>query len=294
MRCPAGLPAAVLLIAGGADAGELRTDLQMPSAALGRPLPYNIYLPESVGPEARYPVVYLLHGYGASHHEWVRRGKIAEALDRMIAAGEIAPVIAVMPGAGKSWYVDSARFGGPGDYETAITRDLVEGIDAAYPTRSEPGARGIAGSSMGGHGALRLSFGHPGTFSAVAALSPAIWMPGGISWISGPIGETAEERARWYPRTTGESFDMGTFKAQSPFAMLDDVAATGTPPTVYLATGDDDYWDLQDGTVEMYIELRRIGLEPELRVGDGGHDWAYWGSTVPDLLRFFDAAFEAG
>jgi enterochelin esterase family protein len=296
MRTLAALPATVLLLspAAAAGAGELRADLAMPSDALGQPLAYSVYLPDNDEPDARFPVIYLLHGYGASQHEWPQAGRIAETLDRMIASGEIAPVIAVMPDAGKSWYVDSARFGGPGDYETAITRDLVAGIDAAYPTRAEAGARGIAGNSMGGHGALRLAFGHPDTFSAVAALSPAIWMPDGISWISGPIGETEDERRRWYPRTTGETFDMGTFKAQSPFAMLDDVAAMAVPPAVLLAVGDDDYWDLQDGTVEMYVELRRIGLEPELRVGDGGHDWAYWGAALPDVLRFFDAAFGPG
>lgn len=293
MRTPAGLLAAVM-IAAGAGAGELRKDLEMASPALGRPLPYNVYVPDSDNPGARFPVIYLLHGFGASRHEWQRGGNIAETLDRMIAAGEIGPLIAVMPDAGKSWYVDSARFGGPGDYETAIARDLVAGIDSAYPTRAEAGARSIAGNSMGGHGALRIAFGHPDTFSAVAALSPAIWMPEGISWISGPIGETAEERERWYGRTTGESFDMGTFKAQSPFAMLNDVAAVAVPPTVLLAVGDNDYWDLQDGTVEMYIELRRAGLDPELRVGDGGHDWGYWGSALPDMLRFFDATFGPG
>jgi len=285
------LPAAALLLAAtGAAAGELRANLSLPSPVLGAPLPYSIYLPTPDAEGRRYPVIYLLHGYGGGQHEWQRGGRIAETLDRMIAGGEIAPLIAVMPEAGKSWYVDSARFGGPGDYATAIARDLVAGIDAAYPTLADRRHRGIAGHSMGGHGALRLAFGHPGTFSAVGALSPGIWMPGGVSWISGPIGETAEERERWYPRTTGETFDMDTFRAQSPFAMLDDVSAMETPPAVFLASGDDDYWDLQDGTVEMYIELRRIGLEPELRVGDGGHDWTYWRATVPDLLRFFDTA----
>jgi enterochelin esterase family protein len=283
--------ALALAVAPAAGAGEL-LDLAAPSPALGRELPYVVYLPDAAAePDARLPAIYLLHGYGGGRHEWVRGGRIDETLDQMIAEGVVAPVIAVMPEAGRSWYVDSARFGGPGDYATAIVRDLVTAVDAAHPTRAEPRSRAIAGLSMGGHGALRLAFAHPETFGAVAALSPGIWDPEGVSWQGGPLGETPEERERWYPRTTGERFDMETFKAQSPFAMLEAVGAMASPPRIFLASGDDDFFDLHDGTVEMYLALRRIGLEPELRIGDGGHDWAYWRSVVPEMLAFLDAGF---
>lgn len=282
-----GLAFAVAL-APAASAGEI-LERVAPSPALGRDLPYVVYLPDAAAAgDARFPALYLLHGYGGGRHEWVRGGRIEETLDRMIADGAIAPVIVVMPEAGRSWYVDSARFGGPGDYETAIVRDLVTAVDAAHPTRAEPRFRAVAGLSMGGHGALRLAFGHPETFGDVAALSPAIHDAGGLS---GPLGATPEERERWYPRTTGATFDLATFHAQSPFALIAEVTAQRDPPRVFLASGDDDYFDLQDGTVGMYLALRRIGLEPELRIGDGGHDWAYWRSVVPEMLGFLDAGF---
>ncbi len=275
-------------------AGELRVNQSLPSAALGQDLPYSIYLPSSSGVEgARYPVVYLLHGLGGGQHEWRKGGRIAETLDRLIESGAISPVITVMPEAGKSWYVDSKQFGGPGDYETAITRDLVAGIDRLYPTLANARHRGIAGVSMGGHGALRLAFAHPEIFSAVAALSPGIWKPGGVSEQSGPAVETAEEREKWYPRTTGETFDMEIFNAQSPFALIGNAARQERPVDVFLAVGDDDYWTLYDGTVEMYIELRRVGLKPELRVGDGGHDWKFWRLMIADVFQFFDANLRA-
>jgi enterochelin esterase family protein len=291
MRGPVPGLALWIVLAPVAGAGEL-LERVAPSPALGRDLPYVVYLPDAAAAgDARFPTLYLLHGYGGGRHEWARAGAIAETLDRMLADGAIGPVIAIMPEAGTSWYVDSARYGGPGDYETAIVRDLIAAVDATHPTRAEPRHRAVAGLSMGGHGALRLAFGHPEIFGAVAALSPGIWDPEGVSWAGGPLGETPEERERWYPRTTGESFDMETFKAQSPFAMLDAVDAMTTPPRIFLASGDDDFFDLQDGTVEMYLALRRIGLEPELRIGDGGHDWDYWRSVVPDMLAFLDAGF---
>ena len=65
------------------------------------------------------------------------------------------------------------------------------------------------------------------------------------------------------------------------------------PVDVFLAAGDDDYWTLYDGTVEMYIELRRIGLKPELRVGNGGHNWKFWRLMIEDVFHFFDAKLRA-
>ena len=110
---------------------------------------------------------------------------------------------------------------------------------------------------------------------------------------SGPAVETAEEREKWYPRTTGETFDMETLNAQPPFALIGTVARQERPAEVFLAVGDDDYWTLYDGTVEMYIELRRIGLKPELRVGDGGHNWKFWRLMIEDVFQFFDANLRA-
>ncbi|WP_428648158.1 alpha/beta hydrolase [Roseibium sp.] len=266
--------------------GEVLVNQTFQSAALGTEMRYSIYLPTNRPDGERYPTVYLLHGFGAGQEEWLHGGRLEETLDRLIDSNTIPPVIAVMPDAGKSWYVDSARYGGPGDYETAITRDLVAEIDARYPTLSEVRHRGIAGISMGGHGALRLAFAHSDLFSSVAALSPGIWMPGGLSETSGPANDPPEELEKWFPRTTGKTFDLKTFNRQSPFAYLDELASMKEPPSIFLAVGDDDYWKLHDGTVDMYVELRRAGFRPELRVGNGGHDWKYWRSVTEEALKF--------
>ncbi|MEO1090170.1 MAG: alpha/beta hydrolase family protein [Pseudomonadota bacterium] len=273
---------------GAAPAGELFDDRTARSPALGRALSYSIYLPEAANDDARLPVLYLLHGFGANQHEWRDLGGIAETLDDLIERGEIAPLIVVMPDGAKSWYVDSAAFGGPGDYATAIAHDLVAAIDGTYPTLASAAHRGIGGLSMGGHGALRLAFANPNVFGAVAALSPAIWKPDGVSWQTSPLEGLAAYRDDWFERTTGEAFDVEVFNAQSPFALVADLEALEAPPTVFLATGDDDGFWMHDGTVDLYLDLRAMGLAPELRVLDGGHDWTLWLAVTGDMLRFFD------
>jgi len=281
--------AALLLLALDAGAGEVRVGLEAPSPALGRPLTYSLYLPDGLEPAgAAAPVLVLLHGYGADHREWLALGEIDALLDRLIAAGAIRPLIAVMPDAAKSWYVDSTARGGPGDYATAIVRDLAAHVDERHPTTGE---RAVAGLSMGGFGALRLGFAHAERFVTVAALSPAIFAADGLSGASWSLGQTPDERQLWFPGAFGVPFDRAIYEREQPFALVDDVAARNDRPRLWLASGDDDVFGFELGTVELFLALRRRAVPVELRIDDGGHDWAYWRSIAPAMLRFLDAGW---
>ena len=81
-------------------------------------------------------------------------------------------MIVVMPNARNafdgSFYTNSPV---TGNWEQFIVRDLVNYVDHKYRTLRTRKARGLAGHSMGGYGALRIGMRHPETFSAVYALS---------------------------------------------------------------------------------------------------------------------------
>jgi enterochelin esterase family protein len=230
-----------------------------------------------------------LHGYGATHREWLDFGHVDATLDRLIAAGEIRPVVAVMPDAAKSWYVDSGARGGPGDYATAIALDVPAHIERAYGAAAD--SRAVAGLSMGGFGALVLGFTWPDRFTTAAALSPAVFRPGGVSWAHWSLGDTAAERARWFPAVFGDPFSVETYRREQPFALIPDLAARRATPRIWLASGDDDHFGFHLGTAEMFLALRGRGIPAELRLTDGGHDWTYWRRVLPDLLRFIDAGW---
>ena len=59
----------------------------------------------------RYPVLYLLHGYGGDNNYYRGLYGVAEILDDLINSGEIEPMIVVMPDAsnnlGGSFYTNS-------------------------------------------------------------------------------------------------------------------------------------------------------------------------------------------
>lgn len=148
---------------------------------LGDPVrqPAFVYLPPGYDaePDRRYATIYLLHGVLDSPAVWVKpvyQGMtIQAAMDSLIAAGEIRPMIVVMPNGrnayGGSFYMNSPVGGNWGDF---ISRDLVAYVDSTYRTLARPESRAIAGHSMGGFGALRLAMLHPDVFSVAWGMSP--------------------------------------------------------------------------------------------------------------------------
>jgi len=128
---------------------------------------FAIYLPPSYNTsDKHYPVFYDL-GAGNGHigNEVTL---LPNTIDLMIQNRDIREMIVVFPDI-------SNRFGGSkclssptiGDYETYITTDLVNHIDANYRTIADRESRGILGASGTGFGAMHLALKFPEVFSTV-------------------------------------------------------------------------------------------------------------------------------
>src|SRR5271166_3100037 len=75
------------------------------SSALGREMPYVIYLPDGYrNNDLRYPVLYLLHGAGGDEQARPNLGHIKQKADDLIDEGTIPPAIIVMPGCPACWW----------------------------------------------------------------------------------------------------------------------------------------------------------------------------------------------
>lgn len=144
--------------------------------------PVTVYLPPQYDqePARRFPVLYLLHGFGVNQELWkgappTGRGlALPELLAELLAAGRIKPFLVVMPEArnayGGSFYLNSPV---TGNWEDFISQDLVRFIDTHFRTLAAPRRRALAGHSMGGYGTIWLGARHPEVFGAGYALSPA-------------------------------------------------------------------------------------------------------------------------
>jgi S-formylglutathione hydrolase FrmB len=136
--------------------------------------PVFVYLPPSyaTAKNRRYPVAYLLHGYGLTGERWMSFTKMADAADKDIAAGTAKEVILVNPDAHTKW--DGSMYSASptsGDWETFIAEDLVKYIDSHYRTMATREARALGGHSMGGYGTIRIGMKRPDVYSSLYIMS---------------------------------------------------------------------------------------------------------------------------
>jgi S-formylglutathione hydrolase len=135
----------------------------------------SVYLPPSYqsDPARRFPVVYLLHGYGGRDDTFTNRlARLPETADKLAAAQGFSEPIVVTPSAFTlhkgSMYSSSVT---TGDWERFVAEDLVGYIDEHYRTIASRISRGLGGHSMGGYGALRIGMKRPDVFSSLYIMS---------------------------------------------------------------------------------------------------------------------------
>ena len=138
-----------------------------------------VYLPPSYAsqPNRRYPVLYFIHGYGATADAYWKLMTVPDAANKVMGAGTVQEMILVNPDA-HTIYDGSMYSNSPttGNWEAYITHDLVEYIDTHYRTIADKDSRGLAGHSMGGYGTLRLAMKYPGIYSSIYAMSSCCLM----------------------------------------------------------------------------------------------------------------------
>jgi len=153
------------------------TDTVRSAALAGNPLgdppdrPLYVWLPPGYDdePERRWPVVTFLHGFAGQVDQWAnRRGFAPTLLERIDAAAP--PAIVALPDGWTSWggaqWLDSPAVG---DYQSYLSGDVVDHLDARYRTVADRSARAVAGHSSGGYGAVMSALQHPEVWSRWAS-----------------------------------------------------------------------------------------------------------------------------
>src|SRR5215208_5656012 len=131
-----------------------------------------------------------------------------------------------------------------------IYNELIPFIESQYPVVDDRLYRAVAGGSLGGIAAYRLAFQHPDKF-----FSAGVFGAGAIS------GEEARISS-WLSAMTDENRIR-----------------------VFMDTGDEDLLMLDRAQVMKSI-LDEAGIENQLHVGHGGHNYDYWVSNFETYLRW--------
>jgi len=221
------------------------------SSAAGDDRAYYVYTPPNYRPSAgaRYPVLYLLHGYSDDATAWWSVGQANVILDNLIARGEARAMVVVMPlGYGTMEIVRSgwARVREPDLWQRNVSRfgatlleEVLPQVESAYHVSKKRGARAIAGLSMGGAESLTVGLNNLDRFAWVGAFSS-----GGLNT---------------------------NFSAAFPAL---DAAANRRLRLLWVSCGKDD--GLIESNRQFVHWLESRGLHCAWREVPGGHSWRVW------------------
>lgn len=139
----------------------------------------NVLLPPHYSEDKEYPILYLLHGIGGTHNEWLE-GNPVEIIGNLESEGQCPEMIVVMPNVRAS-YDDSCpenilsleNINAFDNFINDLNNDLMPFINSKYPVKQGRENTAIAGLSMGGRETLFIGFTEPDKFAYIGAFSPA-------------------------------------------------------------------------------------------------------------------------
>jgi enterochelin esterase-like enzyme len=132
----------------------------------------HVYTPPGyeAGGSQRYPVLYLVHGYGDSDDSWTSIGLAHRILDALIASGKARPMIVVMPNGHTPDRAEVASMNNT-DFGDDLHQVLIPLVDGRFRTLKTAKQRAMAGLSMGGMHTLNFGLPRPDVFGAIGVFS---------------------------------------------------------------------------------------------------------------------------
>ena len=222
----------------------------------------NVYTPPGYdqGSDARYPVLYLLHGAGENERGWIEQGRANFILDNLIASGQATPMIvvvdtgyAVRPARGEP-LTPSAQTPGPTSaFDDVMIQELMPMIDSSYRTKADRLHRAMAGLSMGSMQTLQVTLKHLDQFAWIGAMS-------------GPPRQGFEVKTAY----DGVFSDPAAFNEKVKLFWL----GAGTAET-----------QIHQSTMAMHDALNKAGIKNVFFSSPGtDHEWQTWRRSLHDLV----------
>lgn len=236
--------------------------IELQSQALRGPVKMNVLVPEAG--RTRYPVVYVLHGLGDTFATYFANTD----LEAFAADHEM---IIVTPEGDAGWYCNDPRERGMA-WEDHVAREVVDHVDAAYPTIARRDGRAMAGFSMGGYGAMMLALKHVDRFAAVCAQA-------GSFAFGHQLRPDRPERSAFMRAVAppGGSYDV--------FTITERLASAGrTALAIRFVVGRADH--LLQINRAFHAHLTGLGIAHEYEEVEGGHQWCTVNRQLPAALAY--------
>lgn len=252
------------------------------SAAIGLPMRFSVFLPPQAQ-TGKVPALFYLAGLTCSEETFMIKAgaqRIAAQLGMMLIAPDTSPRGANVAGETDNWdlgvgagfYVDATTAPWNRHYRMySYILELYELMVREFPVQA--GSIGIAGHSMGGHGALVMALRNPALFRSVSAFAPVCApsrCPWGVKAFSAYLGS---DQADW------QQYDASALMAGS---------RTPFPGGMLIDQGLSDKFLTDQLMPEAFEAACRQAQQPlELR-RHAGYDHSYYfiSTFVEDHLRF--------
>ncbi|MCD7099325.1 enterochelin esterase [Stenotrophomonas sp. MMGLT7] len=230
------------------------------SARLGNSRRLSVYLPHGYAENSTYPLLLVF-----DRQAYLRDAALPATLDKLIAAGRIPPLMAVL--------IDNSSAEArarelPCNYEFAafMTDELLPWLHRHWTLERDPSRVVVAGASYGGLAAACLAWRHPQRFGRVLAQSGSFW------W--GPAALDAD------PAANGGGWLARQF-AEAPRSNLSFYLEAGL---LEIRRRGDSSQGILESTRELAEVLRRRGYPVQLHEYAGGHDYAVWREGIAEGL----------
>ncbi len=238
------------------------------SASVQQTLPLNLVLPDPVRldrPLSELPVLFLLHGLSEDAGAWLRN-------TQMEAFAERLGLVVVAPSGGRSFYSDLPNGQAWFRY---LTEELPSWLKDVFRLTLPREHTFIAGSSMGGYGAMKAALLRPESFAAAASFSGALSM----------------DIVRYNPDDTRRA------EFSLLFGDLEKLSGSAFDPQVWLREADPDRLPrllvtcgLQDDLYpfsKQFVEwAHAAGIDISYHEEPGRHDWFFWNRQLTRFLTF--------
>jgi len=268
------------------------------SKCLGMQSRYSVFLPPSYAknPSRTYPVIYFLHGLNNDETSWTveRYGHIQTTLEQMIVSGKLPEFIMVHPRGDNGFYcnyIDGSR-----RYEDLVTQELIAYMETRYRASKGRENRAIAGTSMGGYGALKIAMKFPDRYAAAVGQSPILF-PG-----TNPLELTEEAKSsRFYSfflnmlrPIFGDPVRQELWDANNPLVLASKQKLDGLK--IYFDYGTDDRYipltRLDEGSKALDRKLTEAKIPHVFKVRPGEpHGWALIAAHLDETLPFLCQTF---
>ncbi|MBM1106240.1 esterase family protein [Aurantibacter crassamenti] len=240
------------------------------SKAMNKTIPNLVISPDNYSKEkAEKPVLYLLHGASGNYTDW-----FAKVPEIQAYANEYDMIIVCPDGDVTSWYFDSP-IDSKIQYETYVSKELVESVDKKYNTIADKKGRAITGLSMGGHGAFYLAFKHQDVWGSAGSMSGGVDIrPFPNNWdIAKRLGTYAEHKEVWEENTVINMVYL----------------LNGDLNIIFDCGYDDFFYHVNKNLHEKLVE-RNIAHDYIER--PGSHNWEYWANAIKYHFVYFNDHFD--